>query len=276
MIKIASARTTALGTTTDNPFIAWDNLAATATLGGAATLTDGAASNAVDGNTYDYWLPNVTGATCSFRVTFGAARTISFVGIAAHNLATLGLSAQVQRSTDGGATWLAAGAGSAAPTDDSPVGWRMVTTGADAADWRILISGTSAGMAVQIGVVFFGDDLVFPQRFYQGFSPVISPTEVQLQSNVSAGGNLLGSSVVRRGSTLQAPFRNIDPTFVRSSMAGLIPHFNEGGGVFFAWRPATYSEDLHYAWREGDVIRPANSDVLNLMTFNLAMRVHEQ
>ena len=113
MIKIASARTIALGTTTDNPFIAWDNLAATATLGGTATLTDGAASNAVDGNTYDYWLPNVTGATCSFRVTFGAARTISFVGIAAHNLATLGLSAQVQRSIDGGATWLAAGAGSA-------------------------------------------------------------------------------------------------------------------------------------------------------------------
>lgn len=275
MIVISSARTTELAGITNNPFVAWNNLAATATLGGTATLTDGDAFNAVTGTTYDYWLPNVTTTSCTFRVTFAAPRTVSFVAIAAHNLFDFGATAHIQYSTDSGATWNSGGTSIVTPTDNRPIGWRLVTSGHDAADWRVSINGLTAGDAVQIGVVFMGDELVFPQRFYQDFSPIISPTDIVLQSNVSAGNHLLGNSILRRGSTLNAPLRNIDPSFVRADMAGLIPHFNNGDPVFFGWRPATYPEDFYYGWREGDVLRPANSSVTNLMTFNLPMRVYE-
>lgn len=279
MIATASARATALASAgqTENPFAAWNNQAATATLSsGDGVLTDGALANAVSGTTYDYWLPNVAGTATTFQVTFPTARTISFVGIAAHNLFTLGASVLVQRSTAGsGGPWSDAGAGTITPTDNSPIGFRMVTSGNDAADWRIRVTGLTASAPLYVGVAFFGNDMVFPRRFYKDFAPNIKPTEVQLQSNVSVGGNLLGNSIVAQGSTLSAQIRNLDPSFVRGEMLEFIPHFNAGKGFFFAWRPNTYGQDLAYAWRDGATLRPVNSGPRNYMSIEMPMRVYE-
>lgn len=278
MIAIASARATALASAgqTENPFAAWNNQAATATLSsGDGVLTDGALANAVSGTTYDYWLPNVVGTATSFQVTFPTARTISFVGIAAHNLATLGATVAVQRSTDGGATWPDAGAGTLTPSDNSPIGFRMVTSGNDAANWRIRITGLTASAPLYVGVAFFGADMVFPSRFYRDFAPNLRPTEVQIQSNVSVGGNLLGNSVVAQGSTLSAQIRHLKPAFVRGDMLEFIPHFNAGKGFFFAWRPNTYAQDMAYVWREGATLRPVNSGPLDYMSIEMAMRAYE-
>lgn len=278
MIITTSARATALATAkeTENPFAAWDNQAATATLSsGDAVLTDGALTNAVSGTTYDYWLPNVTGTATTFQATFSTARTISFVGIAAHNLYTLAATVVVQRSTDAGATWPNVTGTSYTPTDNSPIGFRMPTSGNDADRWRIRITGLTAAAPLYIGVVFFGNDMVFPSRFYRDFAPNISPSEVQLQSNVSVGGNLLGNSVLTRGSTISAQLRNLPPSFVRGSMLPFIPHFNAGKGFFFGWRPTTYGQDLAYAWRDGATLRPTNSGPLDYMSAEMPMRAYE-
>lgn len=274
-ISISAARTTALAGITDNPFVAWSNLAAAATLGGTATLSGGPAANAVTGTTYDYWLPNVSATTAQFRVTFAAPRTISFAAIAAHNLGTLGATVALQRSTDGGATWSSAGASAITPADDSAIAFRTITSGNDAADWRFFFSGLTAGAPLYAGVCFFGDDTVIPRRIYQGFSPVLTPTEVSMQSNVSIGGNYLGSSVITKGSTISAAFTKVDPTFVRGAFLPFATAFNGGSPCFFGWRPATYPQDIHYGWRNGAVIRPVNSDARDLMDFTLAMQVFE-
>jgi hypothetical protein len=274
----STARATELSTAgqSENPFIAYDNLAALSTtvLGGTAVLTDGARENAISGTTYDYWKPNVTGTTARFEITLAATTDVSFVGLAAHNLATLGATVAVNRSTDGGATWPTVGA-SVTPTDNSPIGFRIATTGISAAGWRINITNLTAAAPVYIGVVFFGKDTVFPRRFYKDFAPAMAPTEVQLQSNVSVGGNLLGNSVIAQGSTLAAKFANLDPAWIRGTMLPFIPHFNQGKGFFFGWRPTTYPQDFHYCWREGAVIRPANSGPLNFMSLEMQMRVLE-
>jgi hypothetical protein len=276
-IAIAAARASALiaSKESDNPFAAWNNLGALATLGGTSVLSDGAALNAFTGTTYDYWLPNVTATTAQLQVTFGAARSLSCVAIAAHNLHLLGASIAVQRSTNGGANWSDAGAGVITPTDGSPIIFRMVTSGNDAADWRLNITGLVASAPLYIGVAFFGDDMVFPVRFYDGFAPPVSPNEVQMGSNVTQGGNLAGSSVVQRGSTMQASFEHVVPAFVRGAMAPFIPYFNAGKGFFFAWRPATYPQDAVYGWREGEVLRPVNAGGLNFMSFAIAARCYE-
>lgn len=279
-IAVAAARSSALvaANENNNPFVAWDNQAAlaTAVLGGTAVLTDGARANAVSGTTFDYWKPNVTATTAQFQVTFPTARTISFVGIAAHSLGTLGATISVQRSTNGGVNWSDAGAGTIVAIDNNVIGFRMVTSGNDAADWRINITGLTAGANLFIGVIFFGSDLVIPTRFYGGFSPAIVPTEVQLQSNVSVGGNLLGSQVIGQGSTLAAQLRHLDPAFVRgASFMGFMRHFNAGKGLFFAWRPTLYADDIHYCWRDGNPIRPANMGVLGYMEAELSMRAFD-
>jgi hypothetical protein len=274
-ITISAARTAALGTQTNNPFALWDNKAIGATITlGLAMQPDGPAANALTPTTYDYWKPILTSTTATYRITV-TSQTFGCVGIASHNIGTLGGTVQVQRSTDSGATWLDGGAGIVTPTDDSPIVFRMVTTGANAADWRIVVAGLTAAAPLAIGVMMFGTELVFPVRFYAGFAPILSATEVDLQSNVSMGNHLLGSSVVSRGSTLDASFTYVDPAFVRGDMLPFQKHFNNGGGFFFGWRPATYASDVHYCWRNGDTLRPANDGGRDFMSFTLAMRSHD-
>lgn len=276
-IAISAARTSALGTEINNPFFAHLNLAASlsATMGGTATVTGGAASNALNGNTFSYWLPDVTSTEAALSAQFSSARTISFVGIAAHNLADYGATVAVQRSSDG-SSWTDAGAGTVTPTDNSPICFRMVTSGQSYAYWRIRITGLTSGDDIAIGVALFGDDLVLPRRVYQGFSPILTPTEVEFQSNVSVGGNYLGSSVIKRGSRVQISLQNLDPTFVRGTgWLAFQRAFNDGSPAFFAWRPAKYPQDIHYIWRDGEVVRPENSGPRDLMSLSLQARVYE-
>jgi hypothetical protein len=268
------AATLTLADQANNPFVAWDNLAATATLSGSAPASDGAFANAVTGTTYDFFTPASGSGTVEFRVKFGGARAITFAGIAAHNLGEHGLSARVQYSLNNGATWADGGAGVVSPDEDSPIGWRM--DGEVSADfWRIAVTGGSAGRVPSLGVVFFGDDLVIPTRIYEGFAPRITPTEVALQSNVSIGNHLLGSSVVFTGSKITADFTLVPPTFIRGGFKPFQTEFNQGKPCFFGWRPEKYAEDLHYGWRDGGVIRPDNTGPKDYMGFNLDMRCHD-
>ncbi len=259
---------------TDNPFFVWNNKAANATITATSSLPDGAAANALTGTTYDYWLPNVTATTALFQITLAVAETLTFAAIASHNLAALGASIQVQRSTDGGATWVSAST-VATPTDNKPIAFRLLAAASATVDYRLRFTGLTVGAPLQVGVIFFGSEIIMPQRIFKGFSPAITPTEIQLQSSVSVGNHLLGSSVVFKGSTIQPTFQYLSQAFVRTTLAGFIPHFNSGKGVFFAWRPTEFAEDIYYAWRSSDAIRPANSDTLAFMQFTANMQIHE-
>ena len=273
-IVTAAARVTDLGDETNNPFVAHNNLGASATLGGTSVLTGGDRANAVTGSTYDKWRPDVTGANAYLTFDFGSAITISFAAIAAHNLFDFAGNVRVQNSADA-VTWADAGAGLVTPANNTPIGWRMVKTGNAFRYWRFAFGGLTAGDLLSVGVAFMGGDLVIPRRLYQGFAPILTPTEVQLQSNVSVGNELLGSSVVGRGSTLMADISNVGPSFIRSAnWLAFQRHFNDGGGAFFAWRPAKYPEDIHYIWRNGPVIRPENTGPRDLMNIHIEAQAH--
>jgi hypothetical protein len=279
MIIISAGRITELGATVNYPFVAYDNQAArpSSTLSSPqAVLTDGALANAVSGTTYDYWLPNITATSASYTVTLNSSRTLSFAGVAGHNISTLGGTVKIQRSTDGGATWSDAGAGDHTPTDNSPIAFRMINGVTNAADkWRVNITGLTAGDPLYVAVIFIGDDITFPLGLNGGFAPPIYPNEVGLQSNVSVGGNLLGSSVIAQGTKLSAQMTYMTPDFVRSTLSGFIPAFNQGTPFFFGWRPTTFNTDLRYCWRDGETIMPSNSGGRDFMAFNMSMRAYE-
>lgn len=159
--------------------------------------------------------------------------------------------------------------------DDGVIGWHFAEV-STASTWRVLVRNVSSSAKPVIGVFFAGKTLTMGRPFYQGYAPVIVPTEVELQSNVSAGGHLLGSSVVKRGSRVQMDFANLDDTFVRGArFKSFMAHFNDGGGAFAAWRPTKYPEDLHYFWRDGATIRPVNSGPRDLMGLTIEGRVYE-
>jgi hypothetical protein len=140
--------------------------------------------------------------------------------------------------------------------------------------WRLSATDVDAGQPA-IGVLFLGQELIIPQRIYQGYAPPITPNVVDLQSNVSEGGHLLGSRVVSRGNTATAEISHLTPAFVRSDdWKNFQAHFNNGNGFFWGWRPTAYDE-LYYAWRQGAVIAPQNSGPQAYMSASISMRFYD-
>lgn len=280
MIYTATSRAADLAANGEenNPFVAFENAAASATLSGSLTLTDGARANGFTGTTYDYVLPDVpVSGNWSIIMQFATARSCSFGAIVAHNLADFsGAQVRVARSTDG-ITYTDAGAGTVTPADNGPIAWRMPVSGNDAEYWAFSFAGLTEDDPLRIGGFFLGDELVMQRRFYQGYAPVLQPTEIALQSNVSEGGNFVGSSVVQRGSTLQAQFSHISPSFIRGDdFQAFQSSFNTGAPFFFGWRPDKYPEDLHYCWRTGNTIRPTNTGPKDFMGFDFSARVYDE
>ena len=271
MINTTAARTTELAGQTNNPFVAWNNLAKGKTYGGTATLADGPAANAFSGTTYDYWLPDVTGTSAILSIDLGTATSLTFAALAAHNAGTLGATVAIQHSADN-VSW--ASVDDEVPTNDAPIAFRFVAI--SRRYWRFTFNGLTAADPLAVGVAFLGNETIIPRRFYQGFSPVITSTEIALQSNVSVGGNLLGSTVVGTGSTFSATVNNVDATFIRgTAFVDFMTQFGRGKPFFFGWRPAKYPQDIHYAWRDGDVIRPDNSGPRDLMSFSINARAYD-
>ena len=255
----------------NNPFVAWTNLAAAATLGGTAVLVGGDRANAVSGSTYDKWRPDVTTTEAVLSFDLGAAAAVTFAAVAGHNAAALGATVAVEKSVDG-STWVAVA--SVAPTDEKPIAFRF-EVGTEVRYWRLRFTGLTVADPLAVAVAFLGNDLIIPRRLYQGFAPVLTPTEVQLQSNVSVGGHLLGSSVISRGSMLSAEISNVPASFIRSAdWLAFQTAFGEGKGFFFAWRPMKYTSDLHYCARDGGVIRPENTGPRDLMAIKFSARVY--
>ena len=273
MIITSNARAIELANTgwQNNPFVAWNNLGASATLSGTTPVAGGERANAVTGSTYDKWraVEVLGGATLAFD--FGAAVSIGFAALIGHNLGTLAGSVALQNPADG-VTYATVGA-EVSPTDNKPIGWRMSTPAQRY--WRFLFSDLPSSSEVSASNAFLGGEIVIPRRLYQGFAPVLTPTEVQLQSNVSIGGELLGSSEIGRGSRLSADISNVDAAFIRSAeWLAFQEAFGKGRGFYFGWRPQKYPQDLHYCARDGDVIRPSNTGPRDLMGISFSARVY--
>ena len=251
----------------ENPFVAWDNLGAASTLGGTAVLTGGERANAVTGSTYDKWRPDVVGTEAALSFDFGADTEIGFAAIASHNAQAFGATVAVQTSPDDSVWTTVASAEAVAGV----MAFRMA---GEARYWRLLFTGLTSSDALSVGVAFMGIELIIPRRLYQGFAPVLTPTDVQAQSNVSVGGHLLGSSIVSRGSKINAAIDLVPEPFIRSdSWLAFQQHFGEARGFFYGWRPAKYPQDVHYCWRDGGVIRPENTGPRDFMTIQFDARV---
>lgn len=278
MIKIASARAAEIPGQLNNPFVAWDNYGAryAASYVGSPTYPGFSQHNAFTGSTFDFWKPNLGAYTAAtLLVYFPTAITCNFAAVAAHNAGTLGATVYIERSIDGGTTWSDAGAGAINPTDNSPMAWRMKSFGNAANHWRFSFVGMTAGAPLAAAVVFLGDEVLIPSRIYDGYSPIITPTEIELQPNISVGGQFIRQSTVSQGSTVKAEFHHLDPAFIRGAWAGFQRSYNAGNPFFFGWRPSTFDDDIHYCQRGGAAIRPTNSGGLDFSTVGFDARVYE-
>lgn len=256
--------------TEDNPVICWENLGASAVTGWGTEVS--AAANALSAATYNFWSATPDGSNkASIEITLSAAAAIDFVGVAAHNLADIGASINVQYSTDAKASWNNVPGGSLAPTTNTALAWRFEAI--TAADFRLRISNVTQD--VVLGVVLVGQEILVERRLYQGYAPPLTPNRVELLSNISEGGHFLGNSAVRQGSTVTAALSHVTPEFFRgAAWLGFQAAFNAGAPAFWAWRPDKYA-DLFYAQRDAGSgpVAPVNSGPRDLMSVNIPMRL---
>lgn len=258
----------------NNPVFLWDNLATVSNVSSSTGIEPGSSvTSAVTGSTYDRALFTVPSTSADLVVDLGSAQSVGCAAIGAHNLGTLGATVRVQASADG-ASWVDAGAGIVSPTDNQAIMFRWASS--SYRYWRALIGGVTSSDVPSIGVFVLGNEMIVPDRIYQGYTPPITNTMVDLQSNVSEGSNLLGSATVRKGSDASTSFAHLTDTFVRgATWKGFQAHFNEGGGTFWAWRPTKY-DDLFYGWRSGSPIVPTNSGPKAYMSADVGMRLYDQ
>jgi len=122
-------------------------------------------------------------------------------------------------------------------------------------------------------VFFLGNYMRFEQGLYQGYTPPRRPNMVELQSNVSEGGHLLGSAVIRRGIKTTASLSHFERGTIRSAdFDGFVDHFNEGKGFFWCWRPNLGAGEMWWSWRDGGEISPTNTGPRRYMGFDMSMR----
>ena len=271
-IVISASRASTLSTagTTNNPLALWNNLGASGTWTTDVGTQVNSAAYAGTGTTYDQWSATPNGSNnAAIMVDLGSNQTVSMAAIAAHNVSDVG-DVRVEYSTDD-ITYTLIGANQS-PADNQAIAWYFDDT--SARYWRIYCSSLTGD--VVIGTVFVGEPLTVEQRIYQGYTPPITPTEVALQSNVSEGGHLLGSSAVKKASTASASLTHLNPATIRGAdWVAFQKHFNEGGGFFWAWRPTKYG-DVYYAWRSGEALAPTNSGPKDYMAATLQMRLYDE
>jgi len=234
-------------TDTANATVLYQNIFENGTVTTNSQTSDGAALNAVEDTTFDFWTP--AGVPARIRVDYGEDVECDCMGIASHTAGSEGTTIVVEYSDDGVSFTEVA---SVSPLTDDTI--MVIFPSTSAQYWQI----RQTDAACSIGVVKLGKRLVFPSGVISGHIGINHSSRVELLTpNVSQQGQFLGTRVKRIGARANINFGQIETDFVDNDMAMFEYHFNSGRTFFYAGSPSEWPEDYGYAWRAGREMRPS-------------------
>ncbi len=241
-VTIASGFTTGNTYSLKTPRIGWRKI--TGTVAASTSATGYAATNANTNRTDSFWQPTALPAT--WQIDAASAQSVSYCGIAAHDLGSKGCTVLVQSSPDG-TTWTTRC--TITPTDDSAILALFATV--SARYWRISISGSGGNPT--IAVIQFGAVTEFPQKAVYAPSVSFERTRVASYStNMSQGGQWLGRSVERASLAPAMTVNNLSETWIAAEWDAFAI-YAETSPFFIADRPEDYPKSCCYAWTGGDL-----------------------
>jgi hypothetical protein len=223
----------------------------------AAGFPAGAAANPL---TYEFW--RATSLPATWKVDAGAAKEVSYVGIAAHTLGTSNCTVTVQYSTDD-SNWVTMD--SHTPLDNSAIMFLFAPT--TARYWRLSISGA---VVPSVGVVYIGKALEMERACFAGLVPINFSRDTVIRPNRSEGGQWLGRSVIRQGSSMGVAYKHLTYDWYKDNF----DPFVEDAIVypfFFGWRPDGYPESVGYVWVSDD-IKPSTMGIKSLLEVSFEMQ----
>ena len=252
----------ALPATSDFPLnyarIGYDN----ALINGSATaISDNAGSaNMLTPSTYDKWRPTSDG----LATLVGALQQCDYVGIAAHNLGSDGVTLSVEVSNSGAGAVVVY---NQLVTNDKSLFIRFA-----AGNYNQVSISISGSTATEIGVVFLGLELEMMRPIFSGHKPsTLSATDV-MTPQVSDGGQFLGKQIVRRGYATSADFQHLTDEWYRSKFQPFV-EVAKTRPYFWAWNLLESPNDIVYGWTNEN-ISPAYMGIRNWLEVSFSIEAH--
>jgi hypothetical protein len=234
-----------------------DNIARTGTVSASSEAAGFPAIAAANPLTYEFWKP--TAFPAWWRVDAGAAVTVDYVGIAAHNLGTIGSTVEVQ-SSDDNSTWTTVD--SHTPTSDSPIMFLFAPV--SARYWRITVAGEAV-----IGAVYIGKVIEMQRAAYAGINPIDLSRRTVIRPNVSENGQWLGRSIIRQGNATSVTFRHLTFDWYKVNFDTFVKAARQYP-FFFAWRPDAYPDSVGYVWTDTDIV-PTTMGIRKFLEVGISM-----
>jgi hypothetical protein len=222
-----------------NPKLLYSNKLLTATLTSSTVAAGYDVQNILDERVYTYWKANAAGANY-IQGAWGAAQAVDCVGIAGHNLFTVGATIYIEHSSNG-ADWVQDA--TVVPASDNLI--ILSFTSVSSAYWRLRIANSS-GLPM-VAVLFMGAAVTFEYPAVGPFAPL--DEGIIAESTQSETGNLLGSTVKFNDLALDRTFQNFTKSFFTSSIK---PFWDAHGKLlkhFFYADDLTNAADMVYYCR---------------------------
>jgi hypothetical protein len=194
----------------------------------------------------------------------GSAQSVSYCGIAAHDLGTKGATVILESSPDN-TTWTTRV--THVPTDDSAILMLLAVT--SVRYWRIRVTGANIPT---IAVIRFGLVTEFPRPAV--YAPSISferTKQTTYSANQTEGGQWAGRTVVRKALAPVMTVNNLSETWIASDWDGLALAA-ETSPMFVADRPGGYPKSVAYAFSNADLRaerQTPNAAIANSVTLEL-------
>jgi hypothetical protein len=232
--------------TNDHPIVGWWQ--------GNITTSNVASSNGSDPNfpvsnlanpaTYLKWQSSSMIGTDTLTITLPSAKLIDYVALVGANFgigSTITISWATANSPSDLITLV-----TATTTGTGPMLFRFtpVTT----ASLTISVSeGLSPTVIRQIAAIYTGKLLVVQRRLYANMTPLAQARTWKATDGMTESGQFLGRIILQEFKKNKIPFQLLDPAWYRTNFDPFLAVSDEHP-FFFAWRPATYPEEVGYAW----------------------------
>ena len=206
--------------------------------------------------TFEFWTPTALPAT--WTVDLGSARIVDYLGMVGD---MNGCTVALQSSTNN-STWT---------TRETRTGLTnrinlFLISPITARYWRLSITVAIPRLAV----AYIGQALAMQRKIYQGHTPLTLSRDTELSNNMSEGGQYLGRSIIRKGASTSADWKNLRAAWYRANFDPFVKSAREYP-FFIGWRPEQYPSELGFVWTGGD-IAPDNSGPRDFMSVGMSFR----
>lgn len=226
----------------------------------SATNDDADAFNLLIPSTYDKWRPTVDASV----TLIGTSKQCNYVGVAAHNFGTDGVTLKIEISNGGANTTIY----DQLVLNNKALFIRFSESAYD----RVIMTLTGVN-APEVGVVFLGLELEMMRPIYAGHRPSVLSASDKMSPQMSDGGQFLGKQIVRQGFETSADFQHLTSEWYRSEFQPFVDHAKTLP-YFWAWNLLEHPEDIIYGWTNQN-ISPALMGIRNWLEVSFEIQGHE-